>query len=46
MGLKLFTTQKQFDAWLIVKNSEMGKKTRTGEKRKKGFKKMTNMIQG
>ena len=36
MGLTLSTTQKQFDPWLIVKNSEMGKKTRTGKKSKKG----------
>ena len=46
MGLKLSTTQKQFDAWLILKNSEMGKKTRTGKKRKRFPKKMMNMIQG
>ena len=39
MGLTLSTTQKQFDPWLIVKNSEMGKKTRTGKKSKKVSKK-------
>ena len=45
MGLTLSTTQKQFDPWLIVKNSEIGKKTRTGKK-SKNVKKMINMIQG
>ena len=35
IGLTLSTTQKQFDPWLIVENSETGKKTRTGKKPKK-----------
>ena len=39
MGLTLSTTQKQFNPWLIVKNSETGKKTMTGKKRKKVSKK-------
>ena len=46
MGLTLYSTQKQFNSWLIVNNSEMGKKTRTGKKSKKVSKKMMNMIRG
>ena len=39
MGLKLSPVNKQFATWLIVKKSEMGKKTRTGKKQKKVSKK-------
>ena len=39
MGLKVSPTDKLFAPWLIVKTSEIDKKTRTGKKQKKVAKK-------
>ena len=39
MGLKLSPNEKIFTPWLIVKKSEIDKKTRTGKKQKKVSKK-------